>query len=279
MQDNNRADVLEAFRRYTEAFQALDPRAVARHFHEPAFFITPADVLSLPTVAAVEQTYARVMAGMPPDYARTEFSPLSEHRLSDDLAMVSGGGVWKNAANEEELADCAYDASTAEGTAGYQRKLQEMRYAITIEQEYSKEQILIGYLNLVNFGGSTYGIEAAAQYYFNTTAKDLTLNQAATLVGIVNNPNTLRLDYPDSETNGEENGYAAAKNRRDQVLGRMVRENKLPGYARYLQHRVALGRNDPAGALRHLRQAVALEPGNAEYREALSRLESAPAQP
>ena len=101
MQDNNRADVLEAFRRYTEAFQALDPRAVARHFHEPAFFITPADVLSLPTVAAVEQTYARVMAGMPPDYARTEFSPLSEHRLSDDLAMVSGGGVWKNAANED----------------------------------------------------------------------------------------------------------------------------------------------------------------------------------
>ena len=133
----------------------------------------------------------------------------------------------RTAANEEELADCAYEASTAEGTAGYQRKLQEMRYAITIEQEYSKEQILIGYLNLVNFGGSTYGIEAAAQYYFNTTAKDLTLSQAATLVGIVNNPNTLRLDYPDSETNGKENGYAAAKNRRDQVLGRMLDEGTI----------------------------------------------------
>jgi len=133
----------------------------------------------------------------------------------------------RTAADEEELADCANKASTADGTAGYQRKLQEMRYAITIEQEYSKEQILIGYLNLVNFGGSTYGIEAAAQYYFNTTAKDLTLSQAATLVGIINNPNTLRLDYPDSETNGKDNGYAAAKKRRDQVLGRMLTEGTI----------------------------------------------------
>jgi membrane peptidoglycan carboxypeptidase len=102
-----------------------------------------------------------------------------------------------------------------------------MRYAITIEQEYSKEQILIGYLNLVNFGGSTYGIEAAAQYYFDTTAKNLSLNQAATLVGIVNNPNNLRLDYPDSETNGADNGYAAARDRRDQVLGRMLKEGTI----------------------------------------------------
>jgi ketosteroid isomerase-like protein len=101
MQHNERADVLEAFRRYTQAFQALDARAVAQHFHEPAFFITPKDVLSLATIEAVEQAYARIMADMPPDYARTEFSPLSEHRLSDDLAMVSGGGVWKNAANED----------------------------------------------------------------------------------------------------------------------------------------------------------------------------------
>ncbi|MGH9161785.1 MAG: nuclear transport factor 2 family protein [Vicinamibacteraceae bacterium] len=101
MPHDETSGALEAFRRYTQAFQALDARAVAQHFHEPAFFITPKDVLALPTVEAVEQTYARVMADMPPDYARTEFSSLSEHRLSDDLAMVRGGGVWKNAANED----------------------------------------------------------------------------------------------------------------------------------------------------------------------------------
>ena len=41
------------------------------------------------------------MADMPPDYVRTEFSPLSVHRLSDDLTMVSGSGAWKNAANDD----------------------------------------------------------------------------------------------------------------------------------------------------------------------------------
>ena len=127
----------------------------------------------------------------------------------------------------DELAECAKAAAGAHGVEGYQRKLQEMRYAITIEQEYSKEQILVGYLNLVNFGGSTYGIEAAAQRYFNTTAKKLTLSQAATLVGMANNPNVLRLDFPDSETNGEANGYAAARDRRDQVLGRMLTEGTI----------------------------------------------------
>ena len=101
MQHKEDSEVLEAFRHYTQAFQALDARAVAEHFHEPAFFITPREVVSLPTIETVEHAYARVMADMPPDYVRTEFSPLSVHRLSDDLTMVSGSGAWKNAANED----------------------------------------------------------------------------------------------------------------------------------------------------------------------------------
>ena len=50
-----------------------------------------------------------------------------------------------------------------DGTEGIQRKLQEMRYAIALEQKYSKNDILLGYLNIANFGGTTYGIDAAAQ--------------------------------------------------------------------------------------------------------------------
>src|SRR5262245_46445690 len=96
-----REAVLQSFHLYTQAFQALDARAVAQHFHEPAFFITPGDVRALPTTAAVEQAYVKVMADMPPDYARTEFGPLTMHRLGNDLAMVSGAGVWKNAGNED----------------------------------------------------------------------------------------------------------------------------------------------------------------------------------
>ena len=95
---------------------------------------------------------------------------------------------------DEVLQACWLNATRASGVEGYQRKLQEIRYAIQIEQEYSKNDILLGYLNIANFGGTTYGIEAAARYYFSATAANLTLGQAATLAGIVQNPNTFRID-------------------------------------------------------------------------------------
>ncbi|MDW4571532.1 transglycosylase domain-containing protein [Microbacterium sp. M3] len=95
---------------------------------------------------------------------------------------------------EQALLNCWTDATTAEGAEGYTRKLQEMRYAISLEQKYSKNDILLGYLNIANFGGITYGIEAAARRYFATTAANLTVAQAATLAGMVQNPNSYRID-------------------------------------------------------------------------------------
>ncbi len=100
----------------------------------------------------------------------------------------------RDAATSEELLNCWTEATTAAGNDGIQRKLQEMRYAIALEQKYSKNDILLGYLNIANFGGQTYGIDAAAKYYFGVAAKDLSLSQAATLAGIVQNPNTYRID-------------------------------------------------------------------------------------
>ena len=50
------------------------------------------------------------------------------------------------------------------------RKIKEMKYAIGLEKKYSKDQILVGYLNIAGFGGTVYGIEAAAKYYFGMTA-------------------------------------------------------------------------------------------------------------
>jgi len=92
---------LASFKLYTKAFGALDARAVARHFYEPALLITPKEVIPLPTAAAVEETYARIMGDMPRDYTRTEFRGLSERRLGDDLALVTGNGSWKNASNDD----------------------------------------------------------------------------------------------------------------------------------------------------------------------------------
>ncbi len=67
-------------------------------------------------------------------------------------------------------------------------KLREMKLAIELEKKFTKDQILEGYLNIVFFNRDAYGIEAAARYFFSTTAKDLNLPQAALLAGLVNSP-------------------------------------------------------------------------------------------
>ena len=129
--------------------------------------------------------------------------------------------------NNEELQACADDATTASGAEGASRKLKEMRYSIGVEKDYSKDEILLGYLNIANFGARTYGIQAAAKYYFGVTAATLTVEQAATLISIVNYPSSLRIDKPDSESNGAANGYAKTLERRDYVLGKMLEEGKI----------------------------------------------------
>ena len=117
-----------------------------------------------------------------------------------------------------------YDAATE--TSPW-RKLKEMSLAVGLEKKSSKDDILRQYLNITGFGGSVYGIEAAANYYFNTTAAALTLPQAASLVAIVNNPVKFQLDEPDSTTNGAANGYAANKERRDYILDEMQENEKI----------------------------------------------------
>ncbi|GAA3657208.1 transglycosylase domain-containing protein [Microbacterium marinilacus] len=132
-------------------------------------------------------------------------------------------------------AACYLEATNSDGAEGIGRKLQEMRFAIAIEKKYSKEQILLGYLNIANFGGVTYGIEAAAQYYFGVSAKDVSLTQAATLAGIVQNPNYYRIDVKDgsytqsdgTRINGEADGWAETKDRRNYVLTRMYEDGKI----------------------------------------------------
>ncbi len=92
------------------------------------------------------------------------------------------------------------------------RKLQEARYAIALEKQLTKQQILDDYLNIAYFGDGAYGVEEASRHYFGVHASALTLAQAATLAGIVQNPS----------------GYAptlhpqASKTRRGEVLDRMV---------------------------------------------------------
>ena len=70
----------------------------------------------------------------------------------------------------------------------WERKLKEAWYTFKLENNYSKNEILEGYLNTINYG-NVYGIENAAHYYFNKSAKDLGLAEASMLAGIPNSPN------------------------------------------------------------------------------------------
>ena len=68
------------------------------------------------------------------------------------------------------------------------RKIEEARLAIAVERMLTKHKILENYLNIAYYGDGAYGVEAAAHHYFNTTAANLTLSQAAMLAGIVQTP-------------------------------------------------------------------------------------------
>lgn len=78
----------------------------------------------------------------------------------------------------------------SKGINGVLRKVKEMARARQLEKIWSKDQILELYLNLIPLGGDVYGVEMASRKYFNKSAKDLTVVEAAYLAGITNAPST-----------------------------------------------------------------------------------------
>ena len=70
----------------------------------------------------------------------------------------------------------------------WKRKWAEMWYTMRIEAKYSKDEILEGYLNTINYGHGKYGIENASKFYFGKDAKDLDLAESSILVGIPKSP-------------------------------------------------------------------------------------------
>ncbi|MFJ6623260.1 transglycosylase domain-containing protein [Kitasatospora sp. NPDC091335] len=97
------------------------------------------------------------------------------------------------------------------------RKIQELKVAIKLEEELSKDQILTNYLNITYYGNGAYGVEAASQRYFGKSNKDLTVAEAATLAGLVQNPSQY-----DPKLHPQ-----AAQNRRDVVIGKMLESKHI----------------------------------------------------
>lgn len=97
------------------------------------------------------------------------------------------------------------------------RKLREIFRAINVESEYSKDDILESYLNVVNFGNNAQGVEAASQMYFGKSISECSICECAAIAGITQNPAKWNpLYYPDNN-----------KERRELVLSQMYEQKKI----------------------------------------------------
>lgn len=163
-----------------------------------------------------------VNLGEVPDHVEQAFIAIEDERFYEhsgfDLsaniraayANLRAGSIVQGASTiSQQLAQNAF--LTAETTL--ERKVQEIYLAVRIENIYSKEEILEMYLNRVYFGNSAYGIEAAAETYFDKSVDELEITEAAMLAGAVQMPN-----YYNPIDNIE-----AAKERMQSVLYNMKR--------------------------------------------------------
>ncbi|MGD1859351.1 MAG: transglycosylase domain-containing protein [Leptolyngbyaceae cyanobacterium] len=128
------------------------------------------------------------------------------------LTNIRGGEIREGGSTiTQQLARSVYrEYVGTDDSAG--RKIREAVVALKLESFYSKNDLLLFYLNRVYLGGNLYGFEDAAQFYFGKSASDLTLSEAATRVGILPAPNAF---------NPVQN-YEAAVDYRERVLDRMT---------------------------------------------------------
>jgi len=128
------------------------------------------------------------------------------------VTNIRGGEIREGGSTiTQQLARSVYrEYVGTDDSAG--RKVREAVVALKLESFYSKDNLLLYYLNRVYLGGNLYGFEDAAQFYFGKSAGELNLSEAATLVGILPAPNAF---------NPVQN-YEAAVAYRDRVLDRMA---------------------------------------------------------
>jgi len=101
------------------------------------------------------------------------------------------------------------------GLRGVERKIKEALVAIQLEKRFTKREIFTFYANQINLGHGAYGVEAAARMYFGKSARDLTLDEAATIAAIIQTPARLSPFVNPERTLARRNNY---------VLPRMVEE-------------------------------------------------------
>ena len=190
------------YHRQIDAYLAIDENAIAR-LHDPTYFAQGSVIVSedQKTVACISSPEHRILINDP-----AEIPPLFVNAIlaSEDKNFFRHEGIDKaaivRALAKRILQESRSGASTLtmqiaknlrDGTGRQSTEAEKMGdiiMALRIEREFSRQQLLLKYVNMPYFGRGQYGIEAASGGYFGKPAKDLALHQVAFMVGLINKP-------------------------------------------------------------------------------------------
>ncbi|MBL8548039.1 MAG: PBP1A family penicillin-binding protein [Hyphomonadaceae bacterium] len=197
------------------------------------------------------------LASLPP-YVAQAFVAIEDRRFYDHFG-VDVGGMMRAGAENLRAGRVVQGGSTITQQLAknlfltndrtWRRKFQEIAMAIWLEGRFEKREILALYLSRVYFGAGAYGIEAAAERYFDRPARELTLLQAAMIAGLVKAPSRL---------NPARQDIAAARDRARTVLDEMVNMQFISAAERdaALQEELVISRRNPAGVLSYYRDWI-----------------------
>jgi len=185
-----------------DARLGTDKNTISR-LHDPAYFAEQSVIVSedLKTVACISSPEHRILIN---DYG--EIPPLFTNAIlaSEDKNFFTHEGIDKGAILRALAKRILQESHSGASTLTMQiakhlrggtgrpstetKKLGDIIMALRIEREFSRQQLLLKYVNMPYFGRGQYGIEAASRAYFGKPAKDLALHQAAFVVSLINKP-------------------------------------------------------------------------------------------
>lgn len=203
---------------------------------EPTGFITTIydsdgnvmEELSDYTSNRIKVTYEQI-----PKNLRNAFIAIEDERFYDHkgidlrgigralVANLTRGGISEGASTitQQLIKNNVFEVGTKERTIfdKVERKVQELYLALQVEKEFSKEEILTHYLNSINLGAGSLGVQTAAKTYFNKDVSELNLSECAVLAAITKSPTNYNpAEHPDNN-----------KTRRDRVLSNMLAQELI----------------------------------------------------
>ncbi|MGM0688384.1 MAG: PBP1A family penicillin-binding protein [Bacillota bacterium] len=226
---------------YVNEAPALDPSRLATVETSYIYDIDGKEITALHE----EQNRIVISLSDIPEHVQRAFIAIEDERFDHHFGFDIVGSVRAAYANfqagsivqgastiTQQLAQNAFLTTET----SYERKIQEIWLAIQLERNYAKEEILELYLNRIYFGNGAYGVEAAAQTYFNKSAGDLTIAEAAMLAGAVRSPNFYNPIDNETAARGRMNLVLSSMHRLDYISEAEYR-NALEQHINYAEPR------------------------------------------